>query len=1157
MLTIIVGTGKSFLSAHLINWGSENLSNIGFFFFRDNNPETRSVLQALRDIAYQLSENDAFYAKQLTQTLHSSEDIKTVASAYRRLFVEPSEQDSRGRAMHIFLDGIDEADQDDIKVLLSQLAPEEGQLETNVKVALIGRSYLTETVSISLDPASQGHIFNTVHVTPERNTHDVSAFIAQGVSRSRILRGTDAEFKSAVIASMEKQVDGLFILAKFMLAEVNRKRHTRSILESLESYPKEINGMLKRTLTSLSTAISAEEVEDLNEILRWVSCAEETLTLEQLEAALALQFGDPPIRLEEALRLQYSCFFELDREDGFSTDDLVKFYEREHRDSGNGGSQRRRLSPAEKVSPKRTISPSGNLTTRVSTGPIGKRLSPTRQFSPEQSPNRDDPINEMEFQSSKSTTYVTFFHTSVREFFRDENSTSITPTLENATIGFDTGTAKLHILKTCLRIFNDKAWFEKHDLGQGQRAIKQYAAWYWQEHLLSVDPASVSADERRDIGKMVYRMLTDEEVIFAWSIMYEKNNEGLEVLTDRNIDGLRRWMADPMVHDDLDGHVKEWSVKATAAPSGIVREIGRLYAKAWLSDNFEYVPTRFCFNIVQTMAYMEQGQSWSQSRLRWSEIPVEKRIVQAAEWASCAETAHWHRRLGSTYLIQGLHSKALSHYYQSLKVDDNKIESCGRIAYCLSREKRYEEALQQALECASMEQDYLLCEHPQGPKLLRSRWRLYKDHDLVGRCYRALGNVTEALDSFQKAMDLAADADLEPSERFESAICYLEILETENRHREMIDLLQILSGQAGETKHSESRLVDLVLHQYNRPLVMDWIPRAACKMGKLDMLVKWLREAIATASALRHPLRVLYLRLSLAVACVYNREIRDAIFMLEQISLVEYRPHGNAPTRQAHALSFQMLASLYKDRILQAGLESKDAGQWLEKLERVQEKQDTHQNLDMPTKMLGSDVNVASIYLALFYRLLGRGGESRPLLKDLILESLDILSDGEVENDAYALENLVRLFIAAGDIDDARALAHSMRGPSPKARLATPVESPVSTRAEPKLPEIQSTNRICGQCLDIISLSEELSVCHFCMDTFCIKCLDGTIKQAGNQTSDHKEKVVCRSDHEWFTVPPLDRLLHTGEILLEDGQVQKFGAWRDMLRKKWESGSPV
>src|SRR4051794_5832969 len=82
------GTGKSYLTTRLISWGSYRISRLAYFYFRDNNPETRSVLQALRDVAYQLSESDPFYAKQLLRGIHSIDEIRTIPSAYRKLFVQ-------------------------------------------------------------------------------------------------------------------------------------------------------------------------------------------------------------------------------------------------------------------------------------------------------------------------------------------------------------------------------------------------------------------------------------------------------------------------------------------------------------------------------------------------------------------------------------------------------------------------------------------------------------------------------------------------------------------------------------------------------------------------------------------------------------------------------------------------------------------------------------------------------------------------------------------------------------------------------------------------------------------------------------------------------------------------------------------------------------
>ncbi|KAI5460361.1 hypothetical protein BGZ63DRAFT_246396 [Mariannaea sp. PMI_226] len=1199
------GTGKSFLTTRLIAWGSEHLSHLAYFYFRDNNPETRSVLQALRDIAYQISESDAFYAKQLLKLLRSNDEIKTISSAFRKLLVQPFQEDLREKNIFIFLDGIDEADQDEVNELLEQLGSDDESVlrpdHCRVQVALIGRAHLTEQVTFGLDPLGEGQIVTTLHVTPERNAKDVSSFIAESVFHSRVLSRLSVDFKYEVIEAMDAQVDGLFILAKFMLADIARKRHPNRILQSLQSYPKEIDGMLFRSLQSLSATMSDDDAGDLNEMLSWVACAKEVLSLGQLEAVLILKFGDLPIRLEETLRGQYACFFELEREDGMTTDDLIKDYERKHRldasgrrsssarrPSSNGSGSKRRpssngsprptnafrssdtqldlsrnFSPTRRPKPRNQLSPRGSPshTPGHSPGrsparsPARNPISPIRNFSPITNLDLYNPVTEMEFQSNKNTTWVSFFHTSVKEFFNRQDSTTLGSSTDLPLIGFDPTKARIHILKTCLSIFTDISWFEKYDLGEGRDAIREYAAWYWQEHVAAVDPASVPLADKRKLGLQIYKMLTDDEVILQWSIMYEKSNEGLEVLTDDNIEALRTWMSDPDVQASLTPEARDWVVKGVKESPGIFKPIGDLYARAWLSEDFhKYVPTLFCFKIVQAIAFMEEGYSWSRTRTHWTDIPVDQRIRKAANWANMAETAHYYRRLGSTYLTNEMNAAALSHYDKALALDHNSVETTGRIAYCLYKDGRISEALEQSLKCETIEEESIASGKLEGTALKSTKWRLYKDHLLIAECYSELGEVEKALKYFRKAVFSSKETYLSTAESFDAEVSYLELLAAENRYSDIIQFLQELHSNVTDAASDRTRLTDILLEEYNKPMVIDWLPRAVGKVGEAKFLIEHIQTSIELAHENRDPLKALYLRYSLGATYVYSRDIESAISLFEQISFLEYRPRGNVPTRQAYAMAFQKLAGLYKQKVLYAGYQTAEAAEWIKKLERVQIQQSKHHNQDMPLNMVGSDINVAAIYLALFYRLLGRKEEAYPLLSILVMDSLSILSDDDAQNDEYALENLLCLLIAADDIEDARALSQSMRKIDVHLALSN-TSSPILQRIEPKLPEIQSVQHSCGQCLDHIPATDEYSMCEYCMDSYCNKCLELT-KQEGNKTSDMRADLICRSDHVWFPVPPLTRNLHRAEIMLTDGRVASFPEWKEVLRKRWTIPGP-
>ncbi|TQV98407.1 NACHT and TPR domain-containing protein [Cordyceps javanica] len=1151
------GTGKSFLTARLIAWGFENLGNMAYFFFRENNPETKSVVQAIRDVAYQMSESDASYAKALMSSLQSTEEIKTVASAFRRLLVQPLLTPERSTPTYIFLDGIDEAYHEEIEQLLFQLAPGDGaesEPASNIRVALVGRSYMSENVTEKLDPQGSGDVFSTIQITTDRSAHDVAVYIANGVAQSRMLARTSPAFREEVIATMERKVDGLFILAKFMLAEVNRKRHPRSIQKSLETFPKEIDGMLLRTLESLSETISQEEAEDLNEMLRWIVCAEEALSLEQLEAVLILQFGDPPFRLEETLRGQYGCFFELEREDGLTTDDLIKDFERKQR------IVKRDTSPGSKSSPDRRVSLGDIMGTGNALRPKPhedaiRRLSMSSGDSSQHSPTRSIDLvvtsNEMEYRSKKSTTSVSFFHSTVREFFRNF-STNIAGASFQPNITFDNVEARLHIVKTCLRIFSDQKWFESFNLGTGKAAMKQYAAWYWQEHLAALDPTDVKVNDKKELAPQIVAMLLEESTINAWTFLYLKNNEGLDVLDESNLTGILRWFLDVDVVACLTGPAKDFALSVAKDPSKISEPIGRQYAKAWLCADFEgYIPTVFCFDIVQSAALMASGYKRSEAGQHWLEYSLDDRIEKACTWAGYPETGVWHRRIGSTYLTLGRHDDALKHYNKALEMDNNKLLAYGRIAYCLSKDGRYSEALDLALECVVLEEQANADGKFTADASQRSKWRLYKDYFLIAQCYYHTFQVEESLIYYRKAIEAATAVKLNPSEQFQSEVGYLETLYNENMHSDMMEIVHQLSLQIAKKTRGESRLVEMLLGQANKRLVLDWIPKAAGTTKRTEFILDLLEMAIATAHDMRDPVIVLYLRLAYGAVCAYSHLIDDATTLFERISLVEYRPRGTVIIRQAHAISFQRLAALYKRQLLHAGIHSSGATDWVHKLEEVRFQQDQHQNTDTPMNVRGSDVNMAAIYLGLHQRLTGNIKAANATLKPLILDSLDLLADSEPENDVYALDNLLWLMTAAGDVSRAKALGQSMRRVNPNASMVTTQsESPILQRLEPKLPDIQLSDRSCAQCLQNIPSSDDFFICLYCMECFCMRCIKTVIQAPGNQTRDQQSDVVCRSDHDWFVVPPLNRTLHTGEILEVSG-IKFFGDWEEALRKEW------
>ena len=140
------GSGKSYLSGNIISYLQEqhpqgvqhtSRTSVGYFFFKDNNPKTRSLLQALRDLAYQISQNDPVYAKHVVSQCHSPEDISTIPSAWRKLFVDFFIRNEKiDSIVYLVVDGVDEAYDIELQLFLSLLsdvrqAVSNGELSTS------------------------------------------------------------------------------------------------------------------------------------------------------------------------------------------------------------------------------------------------------------------------------------------------------------------------------------------------------------------------------------------------------------------------------------------------------------------------------------------------------------------------------------------------------------------------------------------------------------------------------------------------------------------------------------------------------------------------------------------------------------------------------------------------------------------------------------------------------------------------------------------------------------------------------------------------------------------------------------------------------------------------------------------------------------------
>ncbi|KAL3490747.1 NACHT and TPR domain protein [Aspergillus germanicus] len=619
------GAGKSYLSANIISFlrdrypqqvQSTEMVSVGYFFFKDDNPETRSLHQALRDLAFQISKNDPVYQKYLA-SIEEHEKISTLEGAWRLLFVEYFIQKTNvDGSVYILFDAVDEAYDDERQTFLS-LAKDlyETTEESRLQIALVGRPHISDQLLEGLEVEVP-----TIYVTTEKNSGDINSYIHASIKKSAILRRVSAKLRAELVEKLSAGAEGMFLWVNLMLQELVKKRNESSMRKALEHPPKGLKEILRHVLSSFSASSNDEELEYFNEILAWVTCSEQPLTLAKIDTILKLKSpeGDGMIYLEGALRRQFASFFVLDREDGLTTAELQN----------------------------------------MSTQPGLFDASDDEGEEDEEEEAFEDVDNFTDFNSDSKTTTATFCHASIGDFFRDETEGKVSAGEGHVAVGVHYHDAKAHVLKTLLRLFVDKDFANKADDSQ---VMLMHAGQTWVYHLENTTPEECSLDDQKEIARLVLLMVRSEEVMTAWM--------GCRSLVIRQVyvDAVRKWWKNIEVFESLSPEDQEFIKSTEADPVTTFKPVTLFSIRKWVREN-AWQPGPVAIVV------------WSYQRcVKGAELditspfnPSPEELIEAAEFGDSEKTAQWYRRCAMTLRQIGHHEKAMEFFSKALELEPNE-----------------------------------------------------------------------------------------------------------------------------------------------------------------------------------------------------------------------------------------------------------------------------------------------------------------------------------------------------------------------------------------------------------------------------------------------------------------------------------------------------
>ncbi|KAJ6009081.1 hypothetical protein N7522_004097 [Penicillium canescens] len=1020
------------------------LISIGYFFFKGDKPQTRSFHQALRDLAFQISKNDSGYREYL-MTIEEFEQISTLESAWRLLFGEYFlKRPNTESTAYILLDAVDEALDEEWRVFVD-LAKQLYSNQSCLQLAIIGRPYISDQLLEGLEVKVP-----TLHVTKQKNSGDITQYIHISIKKSLLLRKVSAKLRDEIIEKLSAGAEGMFLWVNLMLQELAKKRNETSMRKAMEQAPRGLKEMIRHVLVTFSERSNEEELEYLNETLLWVTCANLPWRLGELEAILRLKSseGDGMIDLEGALRRQWASFFSLDREDGLTTAELE-----------NG---------------------SAHLDV------FDWKADEDRQDVYKSS----DEDYFMEFNSKKDTTTVTFCHASIVDFFRDELEGKVSAARGHIGVGVDYQVAKVHILKTYLRLItNPDIAAKASDSGQ----MLRHAARHWGDHLPTTLPTKGSPEDRREIAKMLLVAFRSEKSMSSWLGEY---NWALSTAT---IKAVRQWWQEQEILESLSPEEKEFISTTEEEPVSLFKPMVMYCIKRWLWEDLPSpVPM---LSIVRRYQMLVKGEDIDD----YDRSMTAEDVVEAAEFGGFEKTSQWFQRCAIALRQSGCHEEALQYLKKAMELNPDDWRTLRELAQTYQDQDEWQKSIE-LWERTRVSLLTAIAESPEDEPL--------KGH--LHECLERLGQIYEEQEDWEKRFETVQEAYQYAPACWNCIYALLQYHNDNHAYETTMDLLKKLA----DTPAPEEDFSELTRFLLENVFGVDGKSRLAADAALATNDLEFVLENLQTAArAARTASRTLLAaEVDMAIARIYDELLLDnlkAIRCWEKIMDTYSSSSSGTLIGMIKQLASSNLARAFLCDAVETGFGTPEAEESVAKLEKL-----AHQSQYYP---LGSCAFMPAVSLGVWCRLGGQDGRARALFQPSLQRIVQNLPDDNPTNEE--LSDLKNTLIRAGDIKNVAAISHRREedNSDPWYKCRGPCRRKVLKR---------DGSHICPICL-----GGEL-----CPD--CVGLVGGAMS---------KQRCNLRHVQYFISVLPPLKEIRSGMMLVGDEEMV-FETWLTQLKKEWVLG---
>lgn len=280
------GSGKSILSAYIINHVRELGHYCHYFLFKFGDCTKRSATALLKSIGIQLAQDVAAFRKEMAKISREgvTVDKKDARYTWQKMFTAVFSHMVLPKPLYWIIDALDESDSSKDILELFQNLP---TFRTPIRIFIISRK--TEALSLGFDRLSVSVPVDIIQRDGQEDlTRDIRMYVEHEL---KYMRGSE-DLKLQVMESILRRADGSFLWVHLVLEEILGCHTQQAIEQTLEEIPAGMGALYQRMEHAVVNTPKEADRILAKTLLTWIVCARRPLTLKELSQALNPEFPE-------------------------------------------------------------------------------------------------------------------------------------------------------------------------------------------------------------------------------------------------------------------------------------------------------------------------------------------------------------------------------------------------------------------------------------------------------------------------------------------------------------------------------------------------------------------------------------------------------------------------------------------------------------------------------------------------------------------------------------------------------------------------------------------------------------------------------------------------------------------------------------------------